>query len=141
MIKRSRAYILRGYVDWDGGRRYHLTPSHTPDPPGTDQGEMEGIAANLYATLFTSQNQTELEVILPFVPRKVTDDMNTLLCVPFRNGEVSKALFMTGPSKAPGVDGFNANFYQRHWELSEAGYYCCSSWFSQWRTNAKKKSE
>lgn len=42
--------------------------------------------------------------------------MNELLESPFTAREVEKALFMMGANKAPGPDGFNAGFYQVHWE-------------------------
>jgi hypothetical protein len=35
----------------------------------------------------------------------------------FTEEEVKRALFQMHPSKAPGVDGFTAGFYQRHWNL------------------------
>jgi hypothetical protein len=40
-----------------------------------------------------------------------------LLERPFSEQEVEKALFQMAPSKAPGVDGFNAGFFQTHWQL------------------------
>ena len=35
----------------------------------------------------------------------------------FTEEEIKRALFQMHPSKAPGVDGFTAGFYQRHWNL------------------------
>ena len=35
----------------------------------------------------------------------------------FMEQEVEKALFQMAPTKAPGVDGFNAGFFQTHWQL------------------------
>ena len=48
---------------------------------------------------------------------KVTDEMNESINLPFTAKEVERALFMMGPSKAPGSDGFNAGFYQYHWDI------------------------
>ena len=43
--------------------------------------------------------------------------MNREIEKPFTPAEVRKALFQMDPSKAPGVDGYTAGFYQRYWAL------------------------
>ena len=48
---------------------------------------------------------------------KVIEEMNTALCAPFSEKEVSNALFQMGPLKAPGTDGFPARFYQHNWAV------------------------
>lgn len=48
--------------------------------------------------------------------RKVTEAMNNFLDRPFSPEEAEAALFMMHPSEAPGMDGFNAGFFQRHWK-------------------------
>ena len=45
--------------------------------------------------------------------------MNYQLDKPFEATEVRTALFQMAPSKAPGIDGFTAGFFQRHWSLVE----------------------
>jgi hypothetical protein len=55
--------------------------------------------------------------LLNLVPTRVTSEMNSLLDKPFEPGDVRAALFQTAPSKAPGVDGFTAGFFQRHWDI------------------------
>ena len=55
--------------------------------------------------------------LLHFVPARVTADMNASLDKPFQPDEVRTALFQMLPSKAPGVDGFTAGFFQRHWDV------------------------
>lgn len=47
----------------------------------------------------------------------MTDEMNELLAWPYTADEVRQAIFMMGPNKAPGLDGFTAGFYQHHWEV------------------------
>jgi hypothetical protein len=51
------------------------------------------------------------------VEEKVTLQDRVLLEEDFSTDEVKKALFQMHPSKALGVDGFTARFYQRHWHL------------------------
>jgi hypothetical protein len=78
---------------------------------------MEQMASAFYQNLFQAQENLELELVCRHVPRKVTDEMNAMLDRVFTPEEVEKALFMMHPSKAPGVDGFNAGFFQRHWDV------------------------
>lgn len=52
--------------------------------------------------------------LLQFVPERVNGNMNVFLNKPFEPEEVRTALFQMSPSKAPGVDGFTAGFFQRH---------------------------
>ncbi|KAL9670606.1 hypothetical protein QQ045_008160 [Rhodiola kirilowii] len=49
------------------------------------------------------------------VPKLVTEEMNAMLTAPFTEGEVKRALFQMHPTKAPGLDGFPALFYQSNW--------------------------
>lgn len=83
----------------------------------TEQRALEALAVEFYSNLFTAQDELEPEHIVQHVPARVTSDMNEGLCRPFREDEVRRALFMMGPNKAPGPDGFTAGFYQHHWEI------------------------
>lgn len=51
------------------------------------------------------------------IPRKVTDQMNDMLNAPYTADEVKIALFQMAPQKAPGLDGFPAQFFQKHWDI------------------------
>ena len=43
--------------------------------------------------------------------------MNFFLDKPFEPEKLRTALFQMSPSKAPGIDGFTAGFFHRHWNL------------------------
>ncbi|CAM8882149.1 unnamed protein product [Rhodiola kirilowii] len=43
--------------------------------------------------------------------------MNDKLVAPFTEGEVKRALFQMHPTKAPGLDGFSAAFFQNNWQI------------------------
>jgi hypothetical protein len=70
-----------------------------------------------YKDLYTSQGFNDMSELLDIVPRRVTPEMNSLLDKPFEPDEIKMALFQMAPSKAPGVDGFTAGFFQRHWNI------------------------
>ena len=48
---------------------------------------------------------------------QVSDAENSLLTAPFSEEEVRKAVFLMEHNKAPGPDGFPAEFYQNFWEV------------------------
>jgi hypothetical protein len=75
------------------------------------------MAVDFYRNLFSAQENTQLEEVLRHVPAKVTDLHNNLLYAPFTETEIRTDLFMMKPNKSPGLDGFTAGFYQRHWSL------------------------
>src|SRR5438128_12338359 len=47
----------------------------------------------------------------------VSDEENAFLTAPFTEDEVWKAVFQMEHNKAPGPDGFPAEFYQNFWEV------------------------
>ncbi|CAM8982799.1 unnamed protein product [Rhodiola kirilowii] len=82
--------------------------------------QIETIIMSYFRDIFTSQVEVsgdrwrrEFEMI----PRMVTQEMNDMLDAPFTEGEVRRALFQMHPTKAPGVDGVSALFYQNNWEV------------------------
>ena len=75
------------------------------------------MAAAFYQNLFMAQENTTPELVTQHVPSKVTELMNEALTAEYTSEEVKKAVFMMHPNKSPGLDGFTAGFYQRHWGL------------------------
>jgi hypothetical protein len=83
----------------------------------TGQEDLEQLTCDFYQKLFTAQDELSPELVCAHVPHKVTPLMNDMLDKLFTEEEVEKALFQMAPGKAPGVDGFNAGFFQAHWEM------------------------
>ena len=78
---------------------------------------MELMASSFFKEFFTRDPSLNADEILNLVEQKVTEDMNTSLCMEFSEKEIADALFQIGPLKAPGPDGFLARFYQRNWAV------------------------
>ncbi|KAL5566076.1 hypothetical protein UlMin_029240 [Ulmus minor] len=49
--------------------------------------------------------------------RKITIDMNNQLLRPFSSEKIKKALMDMNPTKAPGLDGLPALFFQKNWDI------------------------
>jgi hypothetical protein len=73
--------------------------------------EVQGFYQNLYM----SQGYRQMNDLIDLVPVRVSDAMNEGLDKTYTEEEVRCALFQMAPSKAPGIDGFTAGFFQRHW--------------------------
>jgi hypothetical protein len=58
-----------------------------------------------------------MEELLQFIHPRVTQQMSAGMDAVYTEDEIKIALFQMAPSKAPGVDGFTAGFFQRHWGL------------------------
>jgi hypothetical protein len=78
---------------------------------------VENMAIEFCTRLFTTQDETSLEMITQFVQPKVSTQMNERLDAPFSDLEIENALFMMYPNKSLGLDGFTAGFYVKHWDL------------------------
>ncbi|KAL9672598.1 hypothetical protein QQ045_028849 [Rhodiola kirilowii] len=72
-----------------------------------------------FSSIFQStlqRSNTDFEAQLRCISPVISKDMNDLLLRDISDEEVRVAMFALGPLKAPGVDGFPAIFYQKHWE-------------------------
>lgn len=88
----------------------------------TCSSELKQRLVSYFNTLFRSSHRVEdkLWAILQHVPRKVTPQMNEALMVPFLKEEVlQRALFQMYSTKALGLNGFPALFYQKFWEITK----------------------
>lgn len=75
------------------------------------EDEDKSEVQSFYQSLYSSQGNNDMNELLQFLPKHVTDDMNFSLDKPVEPEEVRSALFQMVPSKAPGVDRFTARFF------------------------------
>ncbi|KAL9671743.1 hypothetical protein QQ045_009316 [Rhodiola kirilowii] len=128
--QRSRANWLR---EGDRNTRFfHLKVSHRRQVNRIDKlkdhtdtwisGDKElcNLVVSHFSSLFKSSRvggMNRLMNLLEVVPRKVTSEMINILSSPYNEMEVQDALFQMCPTKAPGIDGYSALFFQKNWGL------------------------
>lgn len=77
------------------------------------------IIGNFYRELFESSNPSYEDIthISNLVQGRISEMTKAELDKPFCAQEVAAALKEIKSSKAPGIDGFNAKFYQKMWPI------------------------
>ncbi|XP_072062105.1 uncharacterized protein [Arachis hypogaea] len=76
--------------------------------------EILKLAEEHFPKLFTSEKRESLQECIRKIPRKVTNEMNEEILGNIRDDEIRAAAFSLGGLKAPGLDGLNGMFYQKH---------------------------
>ncbi|KAM0927378.1 hypothetical protein ACQ4PT_002847 [Festuca glaucescens] len=79
--------------------------------------EVHAEIQSFYTSLYDSEGYSEIGDLLNVVNPRVTTQMNATISKSFEAEEIKTALFQMAASKAQGVDGFTAGFFQRHWEV------------------------
>jgi hypothetical protein len=82
-----------------------------------DAEEVKEEVQGFYKNLYTSEGSPDMQQLLNLVSKRVVQEDKDNMEADFTEEEIKRALFQMHPSKAPGVDGFTAGFYQRHWSL------------------------
>ncbi|KAA3473191.1 reverse transcriptase [Gossypium australe] len=79
---------------------------------------MEKIASSYFVEIFaTKVGESGISHILSGVDKCNTKEANTELTASYIEKEIFGALNSMGPTKAPGIDGFPAIFFQNYWHI------------------------
>jgi hypothetical protein len=79
--------------------------------------EMGAMATEIYKLLYSTEGTFCMDRVLDMVLAKVIATMNDNLMAPFAKEEIKNDLFQKNLTKALGLDGLPAHFFQRHWKL------------------------
>ena len=74
-------------------------------------------AIDYFENIYTFIHPTRVEKVTDLIPTKVTAEMNAALTQEFNVEEVRAALGQMHLTKAPGLDGMSASFYQKYWDI------------------------
>ncbi|KAK9226298.1 hypothetical protein WN943_011345 [Citrus x changshan-huyou] len=85
--------------------------------------EIEKMFCECFDNLFASNNPTrhQMESALKDMPRKISNEMNAQLEQLYTEADVIEALSQMHSTKAPGLNGLPAAFFQKHWKHVSQG--------------------
>lgn len=85
--------------------------------PVYEEGQIAATIARYYSDLFTEASNGDPQIIAEAIRPTVSESMNELLTSIPDDFEIKNAVFAIHGDKAPGPDGFSANFYQGFWDI------------------------
>lgn len=82
-----------------------------------DERGMATIVSEYFSNMFSTSSPTNMTEALMGTERQVGEEANAALLAIPTTEEVHCALFQMHPTKAPGIDGMHAIFYQKMWHI------------------------
>lgn len=79
--------------------------------------DLQTIMVNFFSELFKAGDLQNVNNVCAKIHRKIPPHLATLLTLPFTPTNVWNALQEMVPTKTPGLNGFNALFYQQYWDV------------------------
>jgi hypothetical protein len=85
-----------------------------------EKSEMEAMASQFFQDLYTTNQTVNSQDLIQLFEQKNSEGTNGDLCRDYSDEEISDVLFLIGPIKVPGPDGFPARFFQKKWDTMRA---------------------
>lgn len=82
-----------------------------------EEDDIEEIILNYFREIFTSSSPTDLDLVLDSVEPYINSNMTQLLEVALTKDKVLASLHQIHPTKALGLDGTPALFFQKFWHV------------------------
>lgn len=105
---------------WANQRRRSNFIGSITDSAGHTWSTTEAIGEafkGYFQELFTTEGVEGLEECAEAITARVSPKLNEMLAADFCVDEVDQSLAQMHPLKSPGPDGFEACFFQHHWEI------------------------
>ena len=81
-----------------------------------NSNQLKQMTVSFFQNLYSSYGSRNFEPVLENYPCSVREEINHSLIADLSLEEVKMAVHQLGSTKAPGQDGLNGQFFQRHWE-------------------------
>lgn len=83
----------------------------------TSKSDVERLVVAYFRSIFASSSPSGFPEALEGIDVVLNEEMNQLLNMEPTLEEIRFALFQMHPTKAPGIDGFHALFFQKFWDI------------------------
>ena len=81
------------------------------------------MTISYFEMLFTTSHPSRISEVTDTILTRVTDEMNQRLISTYTREEVEATLKQMHPTKAPGLDGMSAIFFQKYWDVLGTYFY------------------
>jgi len=94
-----------------------------------DQLEIGNMAAIYFERLLTTPHCTQPAEVMTIFPNKISEASGTSCMAPITNDDIKSALFSIPDNKSPGLDGYNALFFKKCWDIIKVDFIAAVRYF------------
>ena len=94
-----------------------------------DQHEIGKMASRYFEELLSTPHPILTEDITSFFPNSIIEESKAAALMSITDEDIRATLFSIPDIKAPGLDGYNALFYKKSWDIFKANFIATISYF------------